>query len=66
MYALAGKTLRFSFLTQTLLSFCASNFFLLRIGNAAYAAKDFDEAIKQYTAAIALDCKNCVYFSNRR
>lgn len=49
----------------TLLLFCASHF-LLRIGNAAYAAKDFDEAIEQYTAAIALDSKNCVYFSNRR
>eukprot|EP00984_Skeletonema_dohrnii_P036381 scaffold37288_cov155-Skeletonema_dohrnii-CCMP3373.AAC.2 len=35
------------------------------LGNAAYAAKDYDEAIKQYTAAIALDSKNCVYFSNR-
>eukprot|EP00577_Skeletonema_sp_RCC1716_P011267 CAMPEP_0113397864 /NCGR_PEP_ID=MMETSP0013_2-20120614/14626_1 /TAXON_ID=2843 ORGANISM="Skeletonema costatum, Strain 1716" /NCGR_SAMPLE_ID=MMETSP0013_2 /ASSEMBLY_ACC=CAM_ASM_000158 /LENGTH=499 /DNA_ID=CAMNT_0000282513 /DNA_START=76 /DNA_END=1575 /DNA_ORIENTATION=- /assembly_acc=CAM_ASM_000158 len=35
------------------------------LGNAAYAAKDYDEAINQYTAAIALDSKNCVYFSNR-
>jgi len=36
------------------------------LGNAAYAAKEYDEAINQYTAAIALDSKNCVYFSNRR
>ncbi|KAK1741924.1 tetratricopeptide repeat-containing protein [Skeletonema marinoi] len=35
------------------------------LGNAAYAFKDYDEAINQYTAAIALDSKNCVYFSNR-
>jgi len=35
------------------------------LGNKAFAAKDFDEAIKQYTAAIALDSKNCVYYSNR-
>mmetsp|Transcript_1793 Transcript_1793/g.3889 ORF Transcript_1793/g.3889 Transcript_1793/m.3889 type:complete len:486 (-) Transcript_1793:1780-3237(-) len=35
------------------------------LGNAAYASKDYDEAINQYTAAIVLDSKNCVYFSNR-
>ena len=46
------------------------NFLLIlsyhRLGNKAFAAKDYDEAIKHYTAAIAIDSKNCVYFSNRR
>ena len=37
-----------------------------RLGNAAFAAKEYDEAIKYYTAAIAIDSKNCVYYSNRR
>lgn len=35
------------------------------LGNKAFAAKEYDEAIKHYTAAIAIDSKNCVYFSNR-
>jgi len=35
------------------------------LGNAAFAAKEYDEAIKYYTAAIAIS-KNCVYYSNRR
>lgn len=35
------------------------------LGNKAFAAKEYDEAIKHYTAAIALDSKNCVYYSNR-
>mmetsp|Transcript_14093 Transcript_14093/g.30114 ORF Transcript_14093/g.30114 Transcript_14093/m.30114 type:complete len:270 (-) Transcript_14093:82-891(-) len=35
------------------------------LGNQAFAAKDYDEAIKHYTAAISLDSKNCVYYSNR-
>ncbi|KAL9189769.1 hypothetical protein ACHAXT_009444 [Thalassiosira profunda] len=35
------------------------------LGNKAFAAKDYDEAIKHYTAAIAIDSKNCVYYSNR-
>lgn len=35
------------------------------LGNKAFAAKQYDEAIRHYTAAIALDSKNCVYFSNR-
>lgn len=35
------------------------------LGNKAFSVKDYDEAIKQYTAAIAIDSKNCVYFSNR-
>jgi len=36
-----------------------------RAGNAAFAAKDFDESIKQYTNAINKDPQNHVYFSNR-
>lgn len=35
------------------------------LGNTAFAAKEYDAAIKHYTAAIALDSKNCVYYSNR-
>ncbi|KAL3805332.1 hypothetical protein HJC23_009039 [Cyclotella cryptica] len=35
------------------------------LGNKAFAANDYDEAIKHYTAAIAIDSKNCVYYSNR-
>mmetsp|Transcript_25142 Transcript_25142/g.39484 ORF Transcript_25142/g.39484 Transcript_25142/m.39484 type:complete len:267 (-) Transcript_25142:3-803(-) len=35
------------------------------LGNKAFAAKEYDEAIKHYTAAISIDSKNCVYFSNR-
>jgi len=35
------------------------------LGNKAFAAKEYDEAIKQYTVAISLDSKNCVYYSNR-
>ncbi|KAK1739672.1 chaperonin CPN20 [Skeletonema marinoi] len=35
------------------------------LGNKAFAAKDYDEAIKYYTAAISIDSKNCVYYSNR-
>lgn len=35
------------------------------LGNKAFAAKEYDEAIKHYTAAIAIDSKNCVYYSNR-
>jgi len=35
------------------------------LGNKAFAAKEYDEAIKHYTAAISKDSKNCVYFSNR-
>lgn len=34
-------------------------------GNRAMAAKNFDEAIEKYTAAINLNPKNAVYFSNR-
>ena len=37
-----------------------------RLGNTAFAAKEYDDAIKYYTAAIAIDSKNCVYYSNRR
>ena len=43
-----------------------SAYFLSSLGNKAFAAKDYDEAIKHYTAAISIDSKNCVYFSNRR
>lgn len=34
-------------------------------GNKAYAEKDYDEAIRLYTEAIALDPAGHVYFSNR-
>jgi stress-induced-phosphoprotein 1 len=34
-------------------------------GNKAFSAKDFDEAIKCYTKAIAADKTNHLYFSNR-
>jgi len=34
-------------------------------GNAAFAAKNYDEAIDCYTKAIRLDDKNHVFFSNR-
>ena len=34
-------------------------------GNAALAAKDYAEAIRCYTAAIALDGSSHVYYSNR-
>ena len=39
---------------------------LHRLGNKAFAAKEYDEAIKHYTHAISIDSKNCVYYSNRR
>lgn len=35
------------------------------LGNKAFAAQDFDEAIKEYSSAISLDPKNHVFFSNR-
>lgn len=35
------------------------------IGNKAFAAKDYDEAINHYTVAIKLDHKNHMYYSNR-
>ena len=48
------------------ISECPSEILLgFRLGNAAFAAKEYDEAIKYYTAAIAIS-KNCVYYSNRR
>jgi len=36
-----------------------------RLGNKAFAAKDFDQAITHYTNAINIDPKNHVFFSNR-
>ena len=51
---------------QTICSHCFHHSYLRRLGNKAFAAKDYDEAIKHYTAAIAIDSKNCVYYSNRR
>jgi len=35
------------------------------LGNKAFAAKDYDEAIKFYSEAIEIDPTNHVYFSNR-
>ena len=39
-------------------------------GNKAFMTKDFDEAVKQYSAAIEMangnqECPNHVYYSNR-
>lgn len=34
-------------------------------GNKAFAAKNYDLAIKSYTDAISIDPSNHVYFSNR-
>jgi small glutamine-rich tetratricopeptide repeat-containing protein alpha len=34
-------------------------------GNAAMSSKDYPTAIKQYTAAIAIDPQNAIYLSNR-
>ena len=36
-----------------------------QLGNAAYKAKRFDEAIKHYDAAIALDDTDISFLSNR-
>lgn len=36
-----------------------------RLGNEAFASKDFQKAIEHYTKAIQLDSKNHVFFSNR-
>jgi len=36
-----------------------------KLGNEAYEAKDYPEAIKLYTEAIELDPENHVYYSNR-
>jgi len=37
-----------------------------RLGNKAFAAQAYDEAISCYTEAIKLDSRNHIYFSNRR
>jgi len=34
-------------------------------GNAAFSAKNYDEAVKEFTSAIELDGSNAVYYSNR-
>ena len=36
-----------------------------KLGNEAFVAKKFDEAIALYSEAIALDGDNAVYYSNR-
>ena len=36
-----------------------------KLGNEAFVAKNFDEALKFYSEAIALDSNNAVYYSNR-
>ena len=36
-----------------------------KLGNEASSAKKFDDALKFYTEAIALDSNNAVYYSNR-
>ena len=36
-----------------------------KLGNEAFSAKKFDDALKFYTEAIALDSNNAVYYSNR-
>lgn len=47
------------------LNFLLSPKINLRLGNKAFAAKDFDQAILHYTNAIKLDSNNHVFFSNR-
>lgn len=36
-----------------------------RLGNEAFAAKNYDEAIEHYTNAIKADPDNAIYYSNR-
>ncbi len=38
----------------------------LRLGNDAFIAKNFKEAIDHYTNALKLDPNNAVYYANRR
>ncbi len=37
-----------------------------RLGNDAFQAKNYEEAIKFYSEAIKLDPENAIYYSNRR
>jgi hypothetical protein len=37
-----------------------------RKGNEAFLAKNYKEAIEQYSAAIQVDPDNAVYYANRR
>jgi len=39
---------------------------LARLGNKAFTAQDYNEAVRCYSEAIKLDSYNHIYFSNRR
>lgn len=47
-------------------SFYSSHTVFYRLGNIAFAAKDYDVAIAHYSDAIKKDRTNHVFYSNRR